>query len=201
MKLIFTILLSLLFTIISEHANAQDSQQDSTQATYIAMNKTQLAKYRRFIWDSIPMAVGWVNDFESLFSFEEENKLQRILEEFEKKTTVEIMVVTIDTNMVAREDFNNFSYRLLKIWGIGKRLKENGIIICISSGYQMIKITCDFGIENMMNESTVLHTVARYFVPSYKKNRYFEGTYKGVSALIAQLNKRIKSMGGEDLVF
>jgi uncharacterized protein len=201
MKIIFTFLLCLLFSIISRRANAQDSQQDSTEATYIAMNKTQLAKYRKFIWDSIPMAVGWVNDFESLFSFEEENKLQRIIEEFEKKTTVEIMVVTIDTNMVAREDFNNFSYRLLRIWGIGKRLKENGIIICISSGYQMIKVTCDFGIESMMNESTVLHTVGKYFIPSYKRNRYFEGTYKGVSALIAQLNKRIKSMGGEDLVF
>lgn len=201
MKKICKILLCLWLVTWCAEAEAQTYRQDSTEASYVAMNRNQLARYRRFIWDSIPMAVGWVNDFESLFTIDEENNLQRLIEQFEKKTTIEIMVVTLDTNMVAKEDFSDFSYRLLRIWGIGKRLKENGIIICISSGYHAIKVTCDFGIENIMNQATVLHFVSKYFIPSFKKNQYYDGTYKGLNAIINHLNKKIKSMGGEDLVF
>ena len=201
MKLLSSILLIAFGITLSQSCYAQDSVEDTSKVAYVPMNKVQLAKYRKSIWDSLPGAVGWVNDFEGLFSIDQENNLQSLITHFEKRTTIEIMVVTIDTNMVAKEDLNNFSYRMLKIWGIGKRLKENGIIICISSGYQALKITCDFGINDLMDESEKNRIIGKYFIPSYKKNKYYDGTYKGLNAIMAQLSKRMKSLGGDEIVF
>jgi len=200
MKIFFTIFLYFLLITPGGNASCQTTTNDSTSSSITPMNATQLAKYRQSIWEDLPAAVGWVN-FEELFTNEEENNLESLIEHFEKITGIEIMIVTIDTNLVAKSNFNEFSYRLLKIWGIGKRLKENGIIICISNGYHLLKITPDFGILKLMNESMTSRIKNKNFIPSYKKNRYYEGTYRGLNAIINHLSKRLKALGGEDLVF
>jgi uncharacterized protein len=199
MKWTFTFFLIFLLMTFSKNAHCQSIDNDSSQVTITPMNRAQLARYRRFIWDSLPIAVGWVNDFEGLFSNKEEVTLETMIQHFEKSTGIEIMIVTIDTNMVAKGDFKDFSYRLLRIWGIGKRLKENGIIICISSGYQILKVSCDFGIDKLMSESTTTRIENKYFIPAYKKNKYYEGTYKGLVAIITQLSKKLKSVEGKDV--
>jgi uncharacterized protein len=201
MKLTFTFFFIFLSIVFCENANCQSIDKDSTEVEFTPMNRTQLARYRRFIWDSLPIAVGWVNDFEGLFTNKQENALESVIEHFEKRTGIEIMIVTIDTNMVAKGDFKDFSYRLLRIWGIGKRLQENGIVICISSGYQILKVSCDFGIDKLMSESTTTRIENKYFIPSYKKNKYYEGTYKGLDAIITQLSKKLKGLGQEDVAF
>lgn len=198
MKLIFTFCIIFLSVTFCENANCQSIEEDSANVV-VPMNQKQLSNYRRFIWDSLPIAVGWVNDFEGLFSSKEENQLETMIEHFEKKTGIEIMIVTIDTNMIAKSNFNDFSYRLLRIWGIGKRLKENGIIICVSSGYQILKVSCDFGIDQFMSESTTMRIENKYFIPFYKKNKYYEGTYKGLNAIITQLSKKLKTPEGKDV--
>ena len=195
-ELFFSIFLSIAFC---ENAKCQSINEDSTEVVITPMNRAQLARYRRFIWDSLPIAVGWVNDFEGLFSRKQENALESVIEHFEKKTGIEIMIVTIDTNMVAKGDFNDFSYRLLRIWGIGKRLQENGIIICISSGYHILKVSCDFGIDKLMSESITTKIENKYFITSYKKNRYYEGTFNGLNAIIMQLSKKLKVQSAENV--
>ncbi len=153
-----------------------------------SMSDSELSAYRQSIWDSLPAAVGWVNDFGDLFKNEEENTLESLLQHFEKETTIEIMIVTVDTNMVAKEKLSEFTDRLLKIWGIGKRVKRNGIVICICKGYKEIKICSDVGIERFMNENRKLQIIKKSFVPDYEKNRYYDGTYRGLNALIKQLS-------------
>ena len=201
MKLLPTILLIISGIAFSPSSYAQTVSEDSSVVEYVPMNRAQLARYRQSIWDSLPIAVGWVNDFEGLFTMEQENNLQTLITHFEKSSTIEIMVVTIDTNMVAKENFSDFSYRLLKIWGIGKRLKENGIVICISSGYKTLQVTCDFGIDNLMDQTTKERIIAKYFIHPYKRNKYYEGTYNGLNAIITHLSKKIKSAGGADMAF
>jgi uncharacterized protein len=201
MKLLPAILLIISCVALSPCSSAQTLDEDSSVVEYVPMNRAQLARYRQSIWDSLPIAVGWVNDFEGLFTMEQENNLQNLITHFEKASTIEIMIVTIDTNMVAKENFSDFSYRLLKIWGIGKRLKENGIVICISSGYKTLQVTCDFGIDNLMDESTKNRIIAKYFINPYKRNKYYEGTYNGLNAIITHLSKKIKAVGGADMAF
>ncbi|HUZ57435.1 MAG TPA: TPM domain-containing protein [Hanamia sp.] len=154
------------------------------------MTPNELQAYRQSIWDTLPAAVGWVNDFEGLYDRTEEDSLERILEHFEKKTTIEIEVVTVDSNMVAREKFDEFTYRLLKIWGIGKVDKSNGIVICICKDYKKLFICADFGIDNYMDEYDKLKIIHRDIIPSFQRNDYFKGTLNGLNAIIDKINKK-----------
>jgi uncharacterized protein len=153
------------------------------------MTPQQLAAYRQSIWDTLPAAIGWVNDFGDLFTQAQENSLERTLEHFEKATSVEICIVTVDSNMVAENKFSEFSYRLMKKWGIGKISKSNGIVICICKDYRRMCVTTDFGIDRYVNESDKNKLINRDFAPYFAKNDYYDGTSVGLSALLEKIDR------------
>ncbi len=185
---IFAILFSCLFVF----ATQVTAQTVADYHPYQRMTHAQLQKYRQSIWDTLPAAVGWVNDFEGLYNDAQENALESILQHLEKRTSIEISVVTIDSNMVAEHRFNDFAYRLLKKWGIGKISKSNGMVICISKDYKKLFVCTDFGINKYMDYDEKYRIINKYFIPSFAKNNYYQGTLDGLNAIIRRIDKRWK---------
>lgn len=155
---------------------------------YEKMNVSELNAYRQSIWDSLP-AIGWVNDFEGLYNSNEEDSLESRLQHFEKLTTVEIAIVTVDSNMVQQGQFNDFSDHLLKVWGIGKFTKKNGIVICISRDYKKLFISTGAGILKFMSDDNKYRIMAQDFIPAFNEHKYYEGTLQGLNEI---MNKIIK---------
>ncbi|HEU5052390.1 MAG TPA: TPM domain-containing protein [Hanamia sp.] len=185
MKIFFTFLLLLVF-LSPPDVKAQNVPD---YVPFKTMTPQQLAAYRQSIWDTLPAAIGWVNDFGDLFTQAQENSLERTLEHFEKATSVEICIVTVDSNMVAENKFSEFSYRLMKKWGIGKISKSNGIVICICKDYRRMCVTTDFGIDRYVNESDKNKLINRDFAPYFAKNDYYDGTSVGLSALLEKIDR------------
>ena len=92
--------------------------------------------------------------------------------------------------MVAEDKFDEFSYRLMKIWGIGKITKSNGMVICICKDYRRICVTTDFGIDKYINQSDKDKVINREFVPYFAKNDYYDGISNGLNALLSRINRR-----------
>jgi len=184
---IYILILGII--LLSNKVQGQTIVHDSSEG-FISrpMTEIELSNYRQSIWDNLPAAVGWVNDFGELFKNEEENALESLIEHFEKKTGIEIMLVTVDTNMVARDKLKDFSERLLTMWGIGKIRRKNGIVICICKGYEAIEISSGFGIDKFMNHDQKLQILQTSFIPYYQKNSFYEGTLTGLKTLISQLS-------------
>lgn len=184
MKIFFT----LLFTIIFFSAKIY-GQNVPNYTPYQTMTPAELQAYRQSIWDTLPAAVGWVNDFEGLYDQEQERNLEMIVEHFEKKTTIEIAIITVDSNMVALDKFDEFAYRVLKKWGIGKISKSNGIVICISKDYRRLYVCTDFGIDRYISSYDKYKLIKKYFLPSFEKNKYYDGTLIGLNALLEKIDK------------
>lgn len=187
MRLFFTIIILTGFHLL---ARAQSSENSLSAS----MTSEQIQEYRQFIWDSVPAAVGWVNDYSLLFKREQEDSLERKIAKFEAETSVEIMVVTVDSMMVDKNLLNEFAGRLLKLWGIGKVAKSNGIVICISRDYRQVFISAGFGIDPMINKLGRQKIIDKYFIPSYEQNEYFKGTYKGLMVLMDKIEKNWRKL-------
>ena len=184
MKRFFTLLFLLVFHL------AARTQNIPNYAEYKSMTPKQLHTYRQNLWDTLPAAIGWVNDFEDLFTEDQERFLEKTLEHFEKTTSIEIAIVTVDSNMVASDKFNEYTYRMMKIWGIGKISKSNGILICICKDYKRICVTTDFGIDRFMTANEKDKMISRDFIPYFAKNDYYDGTSSGLTALLSKITKR-----------
>jgi len=83
-----------------------------------------LESYRQVFWDNLPKPHNWTNDYENLFSKEEETKLNQIISDFEKETTVEIAIVTIDTFKVSKEKLEDLSLHIAELGVLVKKKNQ-----------------------------------------------------------------------------
>ncbi|HEY5371355.1 MAG TPA: TPM domain-containing protein [Hanamia sp.] len=185
MKIFFTYIFSLF--LFATNVTAQNIPNYNP---YRIMTPAELSVYRQSIWDTLPAAVGWVNDFEGLYDKIQEDSLESMIQHFEKKTSIEIAIVTVDSNMVSQDKFNEFTYRLLKIWGIGKIAKSNGMVICICKDYKSIYISSDFGLDTYLSDYDKYKIVNKSVLPYFKKNYYFNGTLSGLNAILEKINRK-----------
>src|SRR5688572_9471335 len=58
--------------------------------------------------DTLPQTTGYVNDFEGIFTAGEKRTLDSLIGDFERKTTIQVAVITVDTNMTAGDQFDNY---------------------------------------------------------------------------------------------
>ena len=182
-KIVFQVLI-LLFSF-SMKAQMSDTLKLESK------NSVSLEYYRQVFWDNLPKPHNWTNDYENLFSNEEEIKLNQIISDFEKETTVEIAIVTIDTFKVSKEKFVDLSLHIARTWGVEKKESSNGILIAISKGYRQIRIQNGDGISPILSDEETAEILQNQFFPYFKKEDYFEGTKAGILKLIELLKKRL----------
>jgi uncharacterized protein len=130
-----------------------------------------------------PTSIGWVNDFENILSSGQENKLSRTIKKFEWKTSNEICIVTIDS-IRPYDNFADYTTDLANFWGIGKKDKNNGLLIVFSMKLREMRIGTGFGVENILTDKICKHIIDNMMVPEFKKVKYFKGLKKGVNELI-----------------
>lgn len=149
-------------------------------------SEPELYRFKKCASDT-PKAMGYVNDFENLFTEEQRKILDSIIVLNERNTTVEIALVTFDTNMICLEDFNYFTLKIMNSWGVGKRETNNGIFIAISVGLQTIRIHNGVGVQGAITDEETTAIIEQVFFPYFQEGYYFEGTVEGIWSLINQL--------------
>ena len=147
---------------------------------------------REIIRDSLPHRVGRINDFEKLFSKKQEKTLDSIIADYENKKAIEICIITIDTTLTTKKNFDDFVLFTHNMWEVGKKVKENGIVIGISTTYRQIRISNGYGIENILTDSETKQIIDNDFIPLFKQGEYYGGTLNGLLALIRKLNENSK---------
>ena len=142
--------------------------------------------------DSLPKPLGWTTDFEHLFQIEQIHLLDSTIAQYEKRTGVEIAIVTIDTTLTSKENFDDFVLQIHNAWGVGEEKLNNGIVIGISRGYRRMRISNGYGIEKYLSDAETKEIIDKVFIPSYKNAEYYSGTFQGLQALIQKLDQKMK---------
>ena len=104
-----------------------------------------------FAYFSPGMPTGFVNDYADLLNSEQKNNLEQKLSQFEKETSNEISVVTIQ-NMQG-DTIENFAVKLFEEWGIGKKDKDNGILILVAKDERKMRIEVGYGLEGALTDA------------------------------------------------
>lgn len=181
-----SILTICILTVTSTPSCQVNKQQDKTTSADMGQS------FRQIFWDSLPKPVGFVNDFENIYSDKEEKLLDSLIREFENRTTIQIAVITFDTNMTTADSLDALTLRFANDWGVGQKDKNNGVTIGISSGYRRMRIQNGYGIEKILTDNDTKQIIDTAFIPSFRDAKYFEGTFNGLDALMNILEQRYK---------
>ena len=171
MKKQIHIFLVLLFSLIgSQSILAQDGipNQPSPPKLYVNLSKL----------------------FPNFLSAEQSSKLEKDLQNFEKETSNEIVVVIVDDlNGYEKADF---AIKLGEKWKIGKEKEDNGIVILIkptkTNGKRTSFIATGRGLEGAIPDITCKRIVEKELNPNLKNNK----NYEGISASLVVIKKLAK---------
>jgi uncharacterized protein len=176
----------LFFLFLAINLNAQNEdvhKKDSLKAKSVEL-------YREVFWSNLPMPLHWTNDYENLYTDIEKTRLDSIITKFERETSMEIGIVTIDTIKTSKEKFDDLSLHIAQKWGVGKKGKDNGILIAISKGYRRIRIQTGNGTEKIISDEETENIIYEYFIPAFRKDEYYKGTLNGVLEIMRLLKSK-----------
>lgn len=142
--------------------------------------------------DSLPKQLGYINDFEYLFTKNEKQILDSLLQSFENRTSIQIAVITIDTTTTTADSLDIFTLKIGNSWKVGQKDKNNGVVVGISRAYRKMRIQNGYGIEKILTEAETKQIIDTAFIPSFRNSDYFQGTLTGLIALMKVLEERYK---------
>jgi len=130
---------------------------------------------------NIPDPLGYVNDFANILSKNAVNQLETQLSQFEKRTSHEIAVVTIES--LQETTIEDFAEQLFQKWGIGKKNYDNGILLLIAPNERKLRIEVGYGLEGIMPDLKAKKIINNIIVPEFKNDNYDQGVIAGVEAI------------------
>lgn len=133
-----------------------------------------------------PKATGYVNDFANLLTREQGTSLNDELAAFEKKTTIEIAVVTVP--WLNNQSIEHYTRELAKEWGVGKRGQNNGIVFLIAPKERKVRIEVASGVHSVLTDSRADKIRDQAVLPRFKAGNMAQGIIDGTHAIMRALD-------------
>lgn len=124
-----------------------------------------------------------VNDLANMMTPSQQEELERLLVHFDQTTSSQVAIVTVPS--LKDHDIAEYTISLFNQWGIGRKGKNNGILILASSGDRKMWITTGQGMEGVLTDAQTGRIVRNEMVPEFKAGNYYGGFYKASNAVIA----------------
>jgi uncharacterized protein len=126
---------------------------------------------------------GRVSDYAEVLTVDQRRNLGEKLARFEKETTNQVAVVIIPT--LAGDSLEDYSIRLAEKWGIGRKGKDNGVILLIVVQDQKIRIEVGYGLEGTLPDSLAGEIIRQEIAPRFRQGQFYQGIEAGVDAIMA----------------
>lgn len=122
-----------------------------------------------------------VEDKALFFTDGERKKIIQTVSQIDHDTTVEIRVYTIQN--LEGKSVEEVALKTFNSCGIGKPVKNNGILLLFSRDDRKIRIEVGYGLEPIITNSLAGQILDTKIIPDFQKGNYAAGVSKGVSAL------------------
>ncbi len=167
LTVVSAILLLLSLTAISwNHVHAQDEAGTSRSRSD---NPTLLRNY--------------VVDETGTLTNSQVNALTQKLRQLEEQTSNQFVVYIIPS--LDGESLEDLSIRLAEKNKIGKKEKNNGVLLLIVKNDRKIRIEVGYGLEGALTDAASSSIIRNEIAPKFKQGNYYDGINAGIDAMIA----------------
>jgi uncharacterized protein len=123
-----------------------------------------------------------VNDFANVLSPEEERALEQKLVQFDDSTSTQVAVITVTT--LDGYGVEEVAHKFLRDWGVGKKGKNNGVVILAAIQDRKINIQTGLGMEGALPDLVCKRIISTHIIPAFKQQRYFDGLDNATTNII-----------------
>lgn len=159
--------LLLIIIILAGAAFRLCAQTAYTPAT---VPNVQLQDARRF-----------VSNPDGILSAATVDQIDRMGLDLREKGLAEVAVIVLEA--VEPDDLDMFAHTMLNRWGVGKKGRDNGLVITIVKGQRDIQFETGYGLEGVLPDALCKRIQTVYMVPFFAEGNWDKGALEGVKAV------------------
>lgn len=123
----------------------------------------------------------YVSNPDAILSPQTQTALDSIVADVWRQTSVELAVVVVDD--IEPDDIQDFATELFSAWGLGKKDKDNGLLVLIAKDRRQAVIRTGYGVEGVIPDILAGQIIRHEMAPDFKRGDYDAGTLKAVGRL------------------
>lgn len=123
----------------------------------------------------------YVSDPDDLIDAASESEINNVLGQAEAQSSAEVFVVALKS--VGEIYIKDFATSLFNQWGIGKKSKDNGMLILMVEDQAKVSFETGYGMEGVFPDAICMRIISNDIVPFMKDGNYGKGLLSGVNAV------------------
>ena len=132
----------------------------------------------------LPSPMGYVSDHAQVLSDEWKARIRSVCQDLERKTGIEMVVVTVST-IKPLGSAHEYATAVYEKWGIGSAQQEHGVMVLVAVQERQAAMTLGRQMLPIITPSIMSEVGGAYLHPSIELGHYGEGLYRTVVALAA----------------
>ena len=120
-------------------------------------------------------------------------EIDRMCFELKEKGLAQVAVLVLDE--VDERDLELFAHKVLNLWGVGDREKDNGLVISVVRRQRDIQFETGYGLEGVLPDAICKRIQTVYMVPPLGRGDWDEGVLEGVKAVYNVLTDNKEELG------
>ncbi len=130
-----------------------------------------------------PPPAHYVYDGVDWLSPTQESSLADSLSAFERSTSNQLVVAIFRS--LQGEEIQDLTHRVAEAWGMGRKDRDNGVLLAIYAEDRKVRIEVGYGLEGVVTDATAFSIIQNEILPRFRAGDRVGGIRAGVSALMA----------------
>ncbi|WP_345548362.1 TPM domain-containing protein [Microbulbifer aestuariivivens] len=103
----------------------------------------------------------------------------------EKQTGNQIVVVTVPD--LQGQTIAEYGYQLGRHWGIGKKGRDNGVLLIVAPSERQVRIEVGYGLEGALTDALSANIIHTKILPHFRSGDFDQGITAGIESIIAAI--------------
>ncbi len=146
--------------------------------------------------EKVPILQRRITDFTGTLSPSQIRSLEHKLSAFEDSSSNQIVVVVVPTS--GEETIEQYSLRVAEANKLGKKGRDNGILLLIAKEDRALRFEVGYGLEGRMPDAVCDQIIRRVIIPEFRDGNFYEGIDAGIDAAIAATRGEFTGDGGKE---
>jgi len=141
-----------------------------------------------------PAPARYFNDYANVVSSSTANQLDKVLEDFERSTSSQI-VVAIYPQMQSGSSLEDYCQRIFEAWKVGQKSRDNGAVLFVFVQERKMRIEVGYGLEGALPDALAKQIIEEQIKPAFQKGDFESGLAAGVRTMLAAVRGEYKGTG------
>lgn len=131
---------------------------------------------------TFPELTGRVVDRAGVLGGATEQQMTETLAAHERDTSNQVVVVTLGS--LEGYEIADYGYRLGRVWGIGQKGRDNGVLLIVAPNERKVRIEVGYGLEGDLTDATARLIIENEILPAFRDGRMSDGIVRGTHAIL-----------------